>query len=383
MTADHRLTRTLKILLAAALSIALAAVIITVLHRIIAVVIVVGGAIFFAYLVYPAVRLFSRRMPRSLAIICVYALFVAVIGSFVAFAGPKLASQARSLAQDFPQQMQQAQNALLSANIAIVAAIPIEARESVVQMIDAAGADLQKNAVDFAAKALTSLASIVTALVIIPILAFYILMDIERMRQGLMRIVPETHRDAAYAVLQDVDTVLGGFIRGQIIVGASVAILVTVMLLILQIKYALLIGVFAGIVDIIPYLGAIAGAVPAVVIALIEHGFGWALLVVAAFVVIYQAEGHVIAPFVVGQRVGLPPLMVIVAILTGAELGGILGMFVSVPLAGVIKALAMRALPPRLEELTESAQPTNAPADKVQPDSVAADTTPLKEKQRT
>jgi len=108
----------------------------------------------------------------------------------------------------------------------------------------------------------------------------------------------------------------------------------------------LLIGVFAGAVDIIPYLGAVAGAIPAVIIALITHGLGWALLVVGAFVVVNQVEGHIIVPNVVGQRVGLTPFMVIVAILIGAELGGILGMFIAVPVAAIIKALAVRFLPP-------------------------------------
>ncbi len=353
MATDDRITRPLKILAIIALSVALVAVTLMLLHRIMTVVIVVGGAVFFAYLIYPLVSWFSRRLPRWLAILCVYVAVVIVVGAFATFLGPKLGMQARGLANDLPRVAQQTQNWVLSANSAIVAAIPLESRESAVRLLDEAGASVVKEAMQIAGQAVTillSLASMITAFVIIPVLAFYILMDADRLRAGTMRLVPLNYRPTALAVLGDIDGILGGFIRGQIIVGASIAVLVTALLVILHIKYALLIGVFAGIVDIIPYLGAVAGAIPAVIIALFTHGLGWALLVIGGFILIYQAEGHIIAPNVVGQRVGLTPLAVIVAILIGAELGGILGMFVSVPIAGIIKALLNRFAPPAADE---------------------------------
>ncbi|HXN08875.1 MAG TPA: AI-2E family transporter [Candidatus Acidoferrales bacterium] len=360
MAADDRLTRALKILAAIALGMALAVAVLAFLHKIIAVVIIVGGAVFFAYLVYPIVRLFSRRMPRWLAIVCVYAILFVVIGSLFASIGPRLAAEARAFAADFPRLMQQTQDWMLNANTTLLGAIPIEARETVLLMFNAAGSSLQKAAGAIAGQALSvllGLASMAAALVIIPILAFYILIDTERLRSGFFRLIPANAQPTAHLILQDIDNVLGGFIRGQIIVAASVAVLITIILLILQIKYALLIGVFAGAVDIIPYLGAIAGAIPAVIIALITHGFGWALLVVGAFVVVNQVEGHIIVPNVVGQRVGLTPFMVIVSILIGAELGGILGMFVAVPVAAIIKALAVRFLPPAPGEPVLTQQP--------------------------
>ena len=129
MTADERLTRALKILAIIALGMALAATTLAFLHRIIAVVIVLGGAVFFAYLIYPLVRRFSRRLPRWLAILCVYALLAVVLAIIMAFIGPKLGSEARSFAADFPRLMQQAQNWVLGANTAMLGAIPIEERD--------------------------------------------------------------------------------------------------------------------------------------------------------------------------------------------------------------------------------------------------------------
>ena len=354
MILDDRLNRALKVLAIAALSVLLLITMLAFLHRIIAVVVVLGGAVFFAYLIYPLVRRLSRRLPRWLAILCVYALLAVVVALAMVVLGPNLGAEARAFAREFPQLLQQAQNELLGPQSPYLSAVPLEARETVISAIDEIAATAQRNAGAIASQALTivlSLASVVTAFIIIPVIAFYLLIDADRLRAGFLRLVPLAHRDATAVILGDIDTVLGGYVRGQILVGACIAILVSVMLLALGIKYALLIGVFAGIVNIIPYLGAIAGAIPAVIIALFTHGVGWALLVVAGFILINQAEGHIIAPNVVGQRVGLTPLMVVIALLIGAELGGILGMFIAVPVAAVIKAMLVRLIPAEPEAL--------------------------------
>jgi predicted PurR-regulated permease PerM len=355
------LTRTLKTLATVALALALVAVALLIAHKILGVLVVLVGAVLFAYLVYPLVRRLERRMPRWLAIVCVYVLLLVALGGLGAFVGPRIAFEAHGLALDFPRLLAQGQSGILNAHLAIVGAVPLAARESVAKVLDSTAAAIQHSAMSLVGQVLgvlLSVASVLTALVVIPVLTFYILMDLERLRAGFLRLVPAAHRHAALLVLGDIDGVLGGFIRGQIVVGAVIAVLVTVLLLVLRIKYAFLIGLFAGIVDVIPYLGAVAGAVPAVLIAALTHGAGWALLVAAGFVAIYQVEGHVVAPTVVGQRVGLTPLMVIVAILTGAELGGILGMFFAVPVAAIARALVARLVPADGLSTMRDAEPT-------------------------
>jgi predicted PurR-regulated permease PerM len=352
--ADEKLTRALKTVALIVLSLLLALCVLWFLHRVIAVVIILLGATFFAYLVFPLVRRFSRRLPRWLAILCVYAIFAAAFALVALFIGPRLVWEARAFAADFPRLMQVAQSDLVNAHFAILNAVPLIAREQAAALFQNAWTGMEHTAVTVVGQALgvlVSMATVITACVIIPILTFYILMDLDRLHAGFLRLVPIRFHPTAEIVIRDVDVVLGGFIRGQIIVGAIVAVLITIALLILHIKYAFLIGVFAGVVDIIPYLGAIAGAIPAVLIAAFTHGLGSALLVSLAFVAVYQLEGHIIAPNVVGQRVGLTPLMVIVAILVGAELGGIVGMFFAVPVAGCLKALLTRFLPNGKQQL--------------------------------
>jgi predicted PurR-regulated permease PerM len=163
-------------------------------------------------------------------------------------------------------------------------------------------------------------------------------------------------------VLRDLDSVLGGFIRGQILVGIVIGTFITVALLLLHVKYAVLIGVAGGIGDIIPYVGAFVGFVPAVILAFVNDGWQHALVVTVVFIAIFQLEGHFIAPKIVSDSVGLSPLTVIVAILIGGELLGVLGMFVAVPVAGILRVALLHALPrTRVPQPAVAAPPSDVP----------------------
>src|SRR5579863_583837 len=357
---DDRLTRNLKMLAVVLLSLALGTVVYLFLSKIKLVVIVLIAATFFAYLIYPAITRLQRRMPRWAAITIVYLAFALVLGSGFAFAGPVVGDQARNFTQDLPQLAAETRDTIVNAHDNLLDAIPQEARQSAAAGLDDFVNQLQTTAGDIAGQALrfaASLAAFISIAILVPLLAFYILLDLDRLREMIVGLFPARHREQTLNVLADIDAVLGGFIRGQLIVGAIVGVLVTVMLLLFQIKYALLIGIFAGVVDMVPYVGAVAGAVPAVLLAIFEHGPVWAFSLVIGFALVYELEGHIVAPAVVGQRVGLTPLMVIVAILIGAELGGIGGMFLSVPLAGIIKVLWRRFARPPVVLPTPSTTP--------------------------
>jgi predicted PurR-regulated permease PerM len=340
---DDRLTRNLKILALVLLSLALGAIVYWFLGRIKLVVIILIAATFFAYLIYPAVTwLQRRRFPRWAAIATMYLALALVIGGTLAYLGPVVGDQARNLTQELPTLVGETRDAIVNANNSLLDAVPAEARQAAAAALDDIVRQGQTAAGEVAGQALrfaASLAAFITAAILVPLLAFYILLDVDRLRSMLVDIFPRRHRERALLLLADIDSVVGGFVRGQLIVGAIVGALVTLLLVAFRIKYALLIGVFAGVVDMVPYVGAIAGAVPAVLLALFEHGPGVAFLLALGFGLMYELEGHIIAPAIVGHRVGLTPLMVIVAILIGAEVGGIGGMFLSVPVAGIIKVL--------------------------------------------
>jgi predicted PurR-regulated permease PerM len=140
---------------------------------------------------------------------------------------------------------------------------------------------------------------------------------------------------------------VGGFIRGQLLVAAIVGALAIVLLEGLHVPYPILIGVQAGALEIVPYLGAVVGAVLASGVALVSSGWEASLFVIAGFALINQIEGHLIYPFVLSGSVGLSPLLVIFALLVGGELFGIPGLVVAVPVAAIVKVPLANLLPQR------------------------------------
>src|SRR5579864_6581280 len=141
---DKNINRALKLLALVLLSIALAGIVFWFLGKIRAVVIILVGAIFFAYLIYPAVRLLQRRIPRWLAIVTVYAILLLAVGTLWAFIGPKISLEAQMLVRDFPNFVNRANQTILHANSNIVAAVPIEARETAAKTLDQMAGALQR-----------------------------------------------------------------------------------------------------------------------------------------------------------------------------------------------------------------------------------------------
>jgi predicted PurR-regulated permease PerM len=187
--------------------------------------------------------------------------------------------------------------------------------------------------------------SILALFVVVPIVAIYLMIESDSMHRGIVSLIPPSARPKALAILDGINAVLGGFIRGQLLVALIVGALTAVMLTLLHVRFAILIGLIAGLLNVIPYVGAFAGAAPAVLIALITNGPLNTLFVIIGFVIINQLEGHLIAPNVVGPSVGLSPLAVIVALLAGGELFGLLGLLVAVPVAGIIKVVFVTLVP--------------------------------------
>lgn len=172
-----------------------------------------------------------------------------------------------------------------------------------------------------------------------PILAFYLLKDLNHVKRRFWNLIPLDWQPAAYKLGLDLDRTLAGYVRGQLSVALMVGILSAAWTAFLGIPFAVLIGLVAAVTDIIPYIGPIVGALPAVLLGTMRDPV-LGLYALGGFIAIHQIEGTVLAPQIVGDAVGLHPLLVILAILVGGELGGLGGMLVAVPVAGAVKVLA-------------------------------------------
>ncbi len=211
-----------------------------------------------------------------------------------------------------------------------------------------------KNAISSLMPAMQNFMTSMSYLLLIPFVTFYILMDYEVYRDGLISLIPKTRKKEALELLYDLDVMLKQYIRGQLLVCLIIGVSVTIAMIILDIPYAILFGAFAGAIDVIPYIGVILSLIPAVLFALMKSPL-YALLVLAILYFIHWFEGHVIIPNIMGQSVKLPPLTVIVALIIGAEIMGLLGMFLAVPVAAIIRVCIDFHVKKRIEK--ENAAP--------------------------
>ncbi len=342
---EERLTYVLKLLLVIVLALYLGGLAMDFLAHIGGLVYIFAGAIFVAYLIYPLVQRLRRRMPLGLALGLVYLGLIAVLALAGSLLIPRIVSDAGSIVRNYPQAVASINAMVNDPTNPLLSRLPSSVRDDLVALPNVAVEWLRVHGLQAANHALGIVLgafAAVATFVIIPLLAAYILLDIDRWRAGMLRVLPHDRWSGAQRVMGDVDRVIGGFIRGQLIVAACVGVLLTVALLVLHVPYAFLLGVIAAIGDLVPYVGAVLTFIPAVLIALVDNGWQSAALVAAVFVGMYQLEGHLIAPMVVGSQVKLSPLMVMSAVLIGAELGGLFGMLVAVPIAGVLRVILLR-----------------------------------------
>jgi predicted PurR-regulated permease PerM len=348
---EARVTYVLKVLALVTLAVFMLVSALQFFARIQAVTIILVGTLFFTYLIYPAVRwIHMRGLSLGASIAIVYVGSAAVVAFALSFVVPPLVNEAKQLAAAMPGFIKSAQAYIANPDSPGLRYLPSALRDYLVAVPAQIADYVQNSAAAMAASVLSIVLSafgVIATLVVIPILSIYLIFEADGLTKASVGLIPLRGRPETLAVLADLDKVLGGFVRGQVIVGASVGALITVGLVVMHVPYAVLIGVLAGVLDIIPYIGAIATFVPAVALAFASAGWQHALVVALIFIGVFQAEGHFIAPRIVSESVGLSPLVVIVAVLIGGELLGIPGMFLAVPVAGMLRVLRVHLIATR------------------------------------
>jgi len=178
-------------------------------------------------------------------------------------------------------------------------------------------------------------------LVLLPILTFYFLRDWDVLVERVASLVPRDHIATANRLARESNDVLGAFLRGQFLVMLALGAIYAVGLSVVGLKLGLLIGIIAGLISFVPYLGTATGIVLGVIAALVQSGGDWTLVafVLVVFVIGQMLEGYVLTPRIVGDRIGLHPVAVIFAIMAGGQLFGFLGMLLALPVAAVANVL--------------------------------------------
>ena len=185
---------------------------------------------------------------------------------------------------------------------------------------------------------LTGLVSAILDVVLVAVLSIYLLAGGSRVSDWLRRNMPQQQQGNMKFLLDTLQRVVGGYIRGQLLLCGFVGLLVGVGMQVIGVPYALLLGVLAFILEFIPVLGTLVSGAICALLALTK---GWviALIVLVYFVVVHVIEGDVVGPRIVGKAIGLHPVVSLAAVIAGAELFGITGALFASPVAGVLQAL--------------------------------------------
>jgi predicted PurR-regulated permease PerM len=296
-------------------------------------------ALLLAYFLDPAVDLLERRLPRSLAVLAVFALFVLIAGVLLTFLIPTVKKEVVLVQQALPRYAEGLYRLLPSRLLESFGIAGNQDLQSLLHRLLQGARSLSFDVVNqvavFLSRAFSSTFGFLLAVLgyfIIPIYLFYLLKDFDRLKAGVVSLIPERYRPMVVGIGLEIDDVLSGFLRGQLTVCLILGVLYSIGLLLIGIDLALVIGILSGVAFIIPYLGLIVGLATAGMLAVMKfHDLLHPLLVIGWFALVQSLEGTVITPRIVGDRVGLHPLGTILAVLIGGELFGFLGLLLAVP----------------------------------------------------
>jgi len=305
-----------------------------------------------AYILDPVVdRLEALRLPRPLGIAVVLGGVLALSALCMILVVPSIAADLMVVASELPQH---ASAALLSLN-AWLGRHGIETPHTVPEFVERFGGELQAAAGTLVASASGALGWIIggtasvlgsfVATLIVPVFAIYLLNDFDRITAGVRELIPLRYRDTITSDAREIDLVLSQFLRGQLTVMLVLAVLYGGTYAALGVRLAVPIGIAAGVLNIIPYLGS-AFALGAGLLMSLLGGWNPAQLIgiTIAYAVVQSLEGFVITPRIVGKTVGLRDVWVLFALFVGGELFGFLGVLLAVPVAAVAKIFVVRSV---------------------------------------
>jgi predicted PurR-regulated permease PerM len=299
-----------------------------------------------AYILNPTVELLERKgVKRLYGIMIVFCLAVLLCSGFAIFLVVSITGEISNMQINLPAYVQHLYEIIPAS---IKGYLGVETPEKLAlrlndlqQQARSNAPDLLKPMLALLQKALTSTVSVLLDLLgylIIPVYLFYLLFDLPQLKIFIESYIPERFRPAYTKKLAEVDAVLSGFVRGQLSVCVILALLYSAGLYVIGIDLAIAIGTLAGITFIIPYVGTIIGICLSVVMALLKfNDILHPLLCLGWFGFIQLLEGAIITPKVVGDTVGLHPLVAIVALLIGGQIFGIVGMLLAVPVTAVLQ----------------------------------------------
>jgi predicted PurR-regulated permease PerM len=302
-------------------------------------------AFLIAYVLDPLIdRLEKLGMPRRLAIVLLIGILLGSITAGLLFLIPKLQSDIAALIDRLPSYLDQLQTRLVP-ELERRLGVALPSIDEMIERLRTGDLSLLfqgvRNVVTATFGYVTGTVSAIVGALVIPILAFYALLEFDRMMTSLASYVPDRYRAYVVDKAATIDGLVASFLRGQLLVAFILGVLYAVGFSVIGIDLAVGVGLLAGALALVPYLGNIVAVSLATLLCLLKFGFDVHLLAVLGwYVVVQNLEGFVLTPRIIGQSVGLHPAAVIVALLIGGDLFGFLGLLIAVPVAASVKVFA-------------------------------------------
>jgi len=301
-----------------------------VLARVLPVVLVLVAALTIVGTMSPVVRWFEeRRMRRGMGIAIVFTALMVVAALIITMTIPALMSQATNLLDQEPAMRARLAQWLAGSHLTSPMAELLRKVQS---------GDLVRiatsNALEYSTRAIAIFAYILSSI----FLALYIMIDRDRLRGGLFLVVPRSHHIRLSRIMLNLETIVGGYIRGQLITSAFMAVFVFILLKTCDVSNALAIAVFAGVADVLPYIGALL-SVGAAVAAALPRGPDTIIVVLVLMLTYELFENRLLVPKIYGRALRLPSSVILFSLLSGSVLLGIVGALLALPVAAAVLML--------------------------------------------
>ena len=310
------------------------------LLRNVAMIVLIAGLL--AYVVQWLVSKLSLRMPRIPAVWVSMSVFMVIMLSVFGTTLPIISGQISEFSSSLGDMIERLDSQISGWNIPFVSL----GDNTISNYLDNIGSEWQKSTpaiISATQNLLSSTASLLATILIIPLITLYLLLDGERLRNSFIASFPEKNRMTLDRVMSAISRALGNYIYSRLVLGLFVGIMTTVILSVFGIKFALLLGLLALFGEFIPVIGPWLAYLPTALIVMTSDDLQMAfitLVVVSLYYLIVQMiENYIIVPKLMADTMDMHPLTVILAIMIGGTLGGIPGLFVSIPVAAMIKVM--------------------------------------------
>jgi predicted PurR-regulated permease PerM len=283
----------------------------------------------------PLVEQFAKRVPRNLAIVLVYLALILLLIGTVALIVPSLISQARNLTDRLPEVFNEVegwieQQGWINGDTLFDAAV---------SQIQSIGTDLLLFPVE--------LFSALLDVTLVVIISLYMLLETEGIRRFGLSLFPRPQRQRVWDVATEMLEAAGGFVRGLALNILIIGVITYIGLSVIGVNYALVLGIISGLLEVIPVVGPLIAAVPAIAIALLDSPTT-ALITALFLFVVQQFEGNILTPNIMHSQAKVSPLLVLIAVFAGSAVGGVVGTLVAIPLVAALRVFVVRVIVPAI-----------------------------------